>query len=86
MPAIAGCFNLASPRGLFRTSLCSTPSGPAFGRSKLLPAILSNRRFSSTFEEYENKKTHPVKTWMGLLFWRPQGDSNPCCRRERAVS
>ena len=20
------------------------------------------------------------------LVWRPQGDSNPCCRRERAVS
>ena len=22
----------------------------------------------------------------GGKYWRPQGDSNPCCRRERAVS
>ena len=24
--------------------------------------------------------------WETIQDWRPQGDSNPCCRRERAVS
>jgi hypothetical protein len=31
----------------------------------------------------KNKKTGRCPV---VLFWRPQGDSNPCCRRERAVS
>ncbi len=34
----------------------------------------------------ENKKPARAIKLRRVYKWHPQGDSNPCCRRERAVS
>jgi site-specific DNA recombinase len=42
---------------------------------------------SATFDGEELMLVPNMATLTGTgLRWRPQGDSNPCCRRERAVS
>ena len=75
---------LASPSGLTRDILSlghktrtklrfEPPNQPSWlnGRTR--------KRLSATIG-YPHKKKPPCG---GLFIWRPQGDSNPCCRRER---
>ncbi len=52
-----------------------------------LEMVLSNRAFDAPTVRYELKKPFRILSEMAsFVEWRPQGDSNPCCRRERAVS
>ena len=71
-------------RGLIRIGL---------GRSSPLRGALRASKTLTRFVEpgvprlalwRTNKKTRLARVF--LFEWRPQGDSNPCCRRERAVS
>lgn len=56
-------------------------------RRDFLEKLLSNRVLDAPSVRYELKKPFRVLSEMVQKSqWRPQGDSNPCCRRERAVS
>ena len=57
--------------------------------SRCLSPVAS--KYLSIFDQFPEIYTYgraQVKINLGRLLeeWRPQGDSNPCCRRERAVS
>ncbi len=48
--------------------------------------LLTISQRSFRFESTGNKQKTFPKKWKGFFIWRPQGDSNPRRRRERAVS
>jgi len=75
--------NLASPRGLIRAIHGPHPTG-GFAVQKFNPAFLSNRGVLIPADCMAISKIERYQYF--LVVWRPQGDSNPCCRRERAVS
>jgi hypothetical protein len=41
--------------------------------------------WDKAFKGDRQKKTH-MREHVGFCIWRPVGESNPCCRRERAES
>lgn len=56
-------------------------------RRQLIKLVLSNLRIEGENLLYElNKPFDVVLNHAKSLFWRPQGDLNPCFRRERATS
>ncbi len=61
----------------------SHPAG-ALKRVQFCVAKLSNRRASHILQIQQIQQSHP-NGWLCCI-WRPIGDSNPCYRRERAVS
>lgn len=56
-------------------------------RRQLIKLVLSNLRIEGDMILYELHKPFDILVKnANSLFWRPQGDSNPCFRRERAMS
>ena len=69
---------------LSRTSWRTNLEGGTMDKRK---AVFRQLIESATFDGEELMLVPNMATLTGTgLRWRPQGDSNPCCRRERAVS
>ena len=75
---------LGSPRGLTHARLSAhSPFGRRFAASKLASRVCRTEGFELQLGGAIYKNTGISRC---VCIWRPLGDSNPCCRRERAVS
>ncbi len=78
---------MALPRGLLGTSMYLAPSGPTSLRSVVPDRSMRSWSNPSGSHPLGEKISKNKKGPLGLLyFWRSQGDSNPCYRRERPAS
>ena len=58
----------------------------ALGVDKKHLQVLSNKKVRQTVRLTDKRKTGKMKLIQNQrVYWRPQGDSNPCCRRERSI-
>jgi hypothetical protein len=60
---------------------CLSLLKPTFSISPFLPSGKAGE-----YPDLKNEKAPAKYEAFSKLTWRPQGDSNPCCRRERPVS